>query len=145
MRAYILVLATIALVLALTSAPARAGSIDCTMNFSLSGWSLFYKTSSGIGTVKCNNGKSMKVKISAKGGGFTFGKTKIANGIGKFSEVDEIGDVIGSYGNAEAHAGAGKSASAQVVTKGKISLALSGKGEGWNLGVSFGKFTLSRP
>jgi hypothetical protein len=30
-----------------------------------------------------------------------------------------------------------------VVTKGDISLALSGKGEGWDLGVAFGNFIIS--
>ena len=42
-----------------------------------------------------------------------------------------------------AAAGAGKSAHAQVVTKGDISLALSGKGEGWDLGIAFGNFVIS--
>jgi hypothetical protein len=32
-----------------------------------------------------------------------------------------------------------------VLTKGTVSLALAGTGEGVNLGVSVGKFTISRP
>jgi hypothetical protein len=32
-----------------------------------------------------------------------------------------------------------------VLTKGTTSLALSGTGQGINLGVSVGKFTISRP
>lgn len=43
---------------------------------------------------------------------------------------------------ARAHAGAEKSADAQVVTKGSVSLALSGKGRSWNLGVAFGAFII---
>jgi hypothetical protein len=82
------------------------------------------------------------VKLRAKGGGLTFGKTKISNGIGKFSGVTGVRDVLGSYAEAEAHAGASKSAAAQVLTKGSVSLALSGKGEGWNLGVAFGAFII---
>ena len=126
------------------SAPAyAAGSIDCELHFSMSGWSAFYKHSTGTGTVTCDNGKSMKVKISAKGGGITFGKSSIENGLGKFTEVYAIEDIIGGYATAEAHAGANKSASARVVTKGPISLALSGKGRGWDLGVAFGNFIIS--
>jgi hypothetical protein len=83
------------------------------------------------------------VSIRSKGGGLTFGKTRIENGIGEFSGVRDIHDIPGTYGAAEAHAGAGKSAHAQVVTKGDISLALSGKGEGWDLGVAFGNFIIS--
>ena len=112
------------------------------MTFQLSGWSVFYKTASGSGTVRCSNGQSLQVKLRAEGGGLTFGKTKISNGIGKFSGVGNVRDVLGHYANAEAHAGAQRAADAQVMTKGKVSLALSGKGEGWNLGVAFGAFII---
>jgi len=47
-----------------SSTPSTSGSaktISCHMNFSLSGWSLFYKTSSGKGTVKCSNGQTLPV------------------------------------------------------------------------------------
>jgi hypothetical protein len=128
-----------------TAAPsARAiGPVDCKLHFSMSGWSAFYKTMSGSGTISCDNGQSMAVDIRSKGGGITFGKTRIENGVGDFSGVRDIHDIPGTYGAAEAHAGAGKSAHAQVVTKGDISLALSGKGEGWDLGVAFGNFIIS--
>lgn len=123
---------------------ARAADVSCKMTFQLSGWSLFYKTASGSGTVRCSNGQSLHVRLRAKGGGLTFGKTKINNGIGKFSGISNVRDVLGHYANAEAHAGAQRSADAQVLTKGNVSLALSGKGEGWNLGVAFGAFIIER-
>lgn len=126
----------------LLGTPARADDISCKMNFQLSGWSVFYKTAKGTGTIHCSNGQTLRVKLRAKGGGLTFGKTKISNGIGKFSGVNSVRDVLGHYANAEAHAGAEKSATAQVLTKGNVSLALSGKGEGWNLGVAFGAFII---
>jgi hypothetical protein len=84
----------------------------------------------------------MHVRLRAKGGGLTFGKTTIDHGIGKFTGVNSISDIKGHYANAEAHAGAEKSADAQVVTKGNVSLALSGKGRGWNLGIAFGAFII---
>lgn len=123
-------------------APARSADISCRMDFQLSGWSVFYKTASGSGTVRCSNGQSLNVKLRAKGGGLTFGKTTITDGVGKFSGVRNVRDVLGHYANAEAHAGAEKAAAAQVLTKGNVSLALSGKGEGWNLGVAFGAFII---
>ncbi|OOG37489.1 hypothetical protein B0E51_16710 [Rhodanobacter sp. C05] len=127
----------------LAGTPARAGDISCKMSFQLSGWSVFYKTASGSGTVRCSNGQSLHVKLRAKGGGLTFGKTRISNGIGKFSGISNVRDVLGHYANAEAHAGVeDKAAAAQVLTKGNVSLALSGKGEGWNLGVAFGAFII---
>ncbi len=134
---------TLALCLALAASPAAmAGSLTCKMTYNLSGWSAFYKTASGTGNVSCNNGQRLSVKIETKGGGLTFGKYKIRNGFGEFANVDDIRDVLGSYATAEAHASAANSASAQAMTNGKVSLALSGKGKGWSLGVAFSKFTI---
>ena len=92
----------------------------------------------------CDDGKSIPVKIRAKGGGLTFGKTKITDGTGEFSGVYKIDEVLGTYAASEAHAGASKSTNAMAMTKGNVSLALAGKGEGWDLGVAFGKFVIER-
>jgi hypothetical protein len=128
--------------LILSPAAMAGGDLTCKMDYSLSGWSAFYKTASGTGTVTCSNGQSLSVRIKTKGGGVTFGKYKIVNGFGEFANVGDIRDVLGSYASAEAHASAEKSASAQAMTNGEVSLALSGKGKGWSLGVAFSKFTI---
>lgn len=132
--------------LLMIAAPAAQAQrlLDCEMTFSMSGWSAFYKTSSGTGTIRCSNGELMHVKISSKGGGLSFGKSRIEGGHGEFAGVQRIADVLGTYVTAEAHAGAVKSAKAQVMTKGEVSLALTGKGEGFDVGVAFGKFTISK-
>jgi hypothetical protein len=125
--------------------PARAAATTvCEMRFTLSGWSAIYKTASGLGTVTCDNGEKAKVNLNAKGGGLTAGKYKIRDGYGKFSEVANIEELFGSYAQASAEAGAVKSSGASVLTKGDVSLALAGSGTGVNLGVSFGKFTITR-
>jgi len=139
--------ASLALLLAtaLLAAPAHAaGNIDCELRFNLSGWSIFYKTATGNGTITCDNGASIPVKISAKGGGLTVGKSTVSDGHGKFTGAYSLNDLIGTYGGAEVHAGASRSSNAQVVTKGDISLALAGTGRGWDLGVGFGKFVIER-
>ena len=128
-----------------SAAPVQAAAdVKCSMTFTMSGWSAFYKTASGSGAIKCSNGEAMTVKLSAKGGGLTVGKSTIEDGKGEFSGVKSIGEVLGSYVAAEAHAGAVKSAKAQVMTKGEVSLALSGTGRGWDLGIAFGKLTISQ-
>lgn len=138
-------LSVLAALLATTSSPsqAAAANVDCKLSFNMKGWSAFYKTASGSGTITCSNGQSMQVKLSARGGGLTVGKSSIEDGRGEFSAVANIDELLGSYVAAEAHAGAVKSAKAQVMTKGEVSLALSGTGRGWDLGIAFGKLTIS--
>jgi hypothetical protein len=131
------------LVLVSVGASAALGLTKCQMDFNLSGWSAFYKTASGSGTITCDDGQKAAVKVRTKGGGLTVGKSKVA-GHGKFSEVADINDVFGSYAAAEAHAGAGPSKAAQAMTKGPVSLELTGSGQGVDLGFSFGSFTITK-
>jgi hypothetical protein len=118
--------------------------LDCKLKFSLSTWSVIYKHSEGSGIVTCENGKSMRVSIVAKGAGLTVGKSHVDGGTGRFTDVHRLGDVFGSYAQAEAHVGVVKSGTAQVLTKGTVSLALAGAGEGVDLGIDVGEFTLTR-
>ncbi|HEU4486871.1 MAG TPA: hypothetical protein VFR96_15390 [Povalibacter sp.] len=141
--ALILVASSMAIGLPLMSQAADA-EVKCHMTFEMSGWSAFYKTSSGTGQVRCTNGQTASVKLEAKGGGLTVGKSSIENGQGEFSGVKGISEIFGSYVAAEAHAGAVKSSKASVMTKGEVTLALSGTGRGWDLGVAFGKLTISQ-
>ncbi|WCE05087.1 hypothetical protein [Pseudoxanthomonas sp. JBR18] len=127
-----------ALSLAAFAAPSYART-TCHLDFKMSGWSAFYKTSEGTGRVTCDDGESMPVKVSAKGGGLTVGKSTI-EGTGEFTEVRNLNEVLGSYATAEAHAGAEKSSKAQVMTKGEVSLSLAGTGKGWDVGIAFGAF-----
>jgi hypothetical protein len=116
----------------------------CHMDFSLNGWSIFYKTAEGNGRVTCSNGEHADVKINVTGGGLSFGKMEILDGKGTFSDVLSIDEIFGGYIAAEAHAGAGKSAQASVYTKGTISLAITGTGRGVNIGIDFGKLEISK-
>ncbi len=130
--------------IAVAPAGALAQTTVCRMDYTLKGWSAFYKTSKGSGTITCDNGQTATAKISAKGGGLTAGRSEVREGNGKFSEVSDIRELFGTYASATAAAGAVKSSEAQALTKGEVSLALAGKGTGVELGVSFGKFTITR-
>jgi len=125
-------------------ASAASANLDCKMKFSLTGWSLIYKHAEGHGIVTCEDGTSMPVEISAKGGGLTVGKSHIDNGNGRFTDVHSINDVLGTYAQGDASAGAVKAGTAQILTKGTVSLALAGEGEGVELGLSVGGFTISK-
>ena len=117
---------------------------NCDMTYSLKGWSAVYKTAKGDGTITCTNGDSAKVEISVKGGGLTFGKTDIYNGKAEISGVQSINDVFGSYATASAHAGVVKAGAVAVMTKGNVSIALAGAGEGMDVGIDFSDFTIRK-
>ena len=123
---------------------ASGDTINCEMDFTLSGWSAFYKTANGHGTVTCDNGQRMNVELDVKGGGLTAGAYKINDGHGNFNGVRNIREVLGSYAQATAHAGAVKSSHAAVLTKNNVTLTLTGTGNGWNVGVGFSGFTIKQ-
>jgi len=129
--------------LAVVCGPTLAtNATKCRMKFDMKSTAVFYKKGNGSGTISCENGQSAEVTITTHGGGITFGKNEIVGGKGVFSEVHDIGELFGAYGQAEASAGAQKSAGANAMWKGDVSLAISGTGKGVSIGFSFGKFKI---
>ena len=129
---------------AFAALPANAGNLECRMHFDLSSWSLIYKHASGEGKVTCADGSTMNVKIRANGGGLTVGKSTVKDGVANFTDLESIADVPGTYVAADATAGVPKSGTVQVMTKSNASMALSGAGKGFGLGVSIGGMTLEK-
>ena len=136
----------VALAAALAGATAAFGedtpALECTMTFQLEGWSAIYERADGSGTVRCSDGTSMPVVVHARGAGLTVGKSTIRNGTGKFADVRRISQVPGSYVQGDLHLGVAKSAAAEVLTNGRVSLALAGSGAGYDLGIGIADFTI---
>jgi hypothetical protein len=146
MRALRTVMIPAAVVVALMAAgsvPAADRDLKCTLTFQLKTWSIIYKSAAGSGTIHCSNGQSLRVRLSAKGGGLTAGMSTEA-GAGEFSAVADLDALLGGYAALQAHAGAVNSVQAQVMTKGEVSLALTGKGHGWSLGVDLSELKIER-
>jgi hypothetical protein len=116
---------------------------SCKMVFNIKGWSLGIASSKGEGTISCDNGQTAEVSLDSKAVGFTVGKSAIRGGQGSFSPVSDIKELYGDYGALKAHAGAGSSSgAASVLTRGEVSLSLSGAGQGVDLGVSIGRLAV---
>jgi hypothetical protein len=128
-------------VLPASAAFAAAAPVKCHLTYELAGWSAIYQHATGSGHVVCDNGQRAAVTLSIHGGGLTAGKFRVS-GRGDISNVYTIHDVFGSYAQAGASAGAVNSGTAQVLTKGTTSIALTGTGEGVNLGVAVDKFDI---
>jgi len=123
--------------------PAAAqGMTSCTMTYRMNGWSFVYKQYDGVGHISCSNGQRAQVGLSSKSIGFTIGKSEI-EGIGVFSDVRNLNEIYGSYATLGGHAGMTKSVDGQVLTSGEISLVLSGKGRGVDIGVTLGALIIS--
>ena len=120
----------------------NAEALTCKITYDIKGWSIFYKEYKGTGFVSCNNGQRASVSIVSRGGGLTIGKSQINKGRGSFSSLLHINEIYGTYIALNAHAGASASVEAQVMTKGEVSLALSGNGRGVDLGVALSGFSI---
>jgi hypothetical protein len=146
-RSGAIAIATVASLVLLVAPAAFASDAkkDCDMTYTLKGWSAVYKTAKGEGTITCSNGQTAQVEISVHGGGLTFGKTEIYNGKAEISGVKSIDEIFGSYATASAHAGVVKEGAVEVMTKGTVSIALAGSGEGVDVGIDFSKFDIRKP
>lgn len=113
----------------------------CTMTYKLEGFSLAYKQYDGTGEVSCRNGQKAKVKLSSKSIGFSIGYSVI-EGEGFFTDVKHISEVYGNYISLGNHFGFKNSVDRQILTRGEISLALRGKGKGFDIGVTIGDLSI---
>ena len=139
----VLLLAGVTALLPLTAHAAEVkANVECTMKFELKGWSVFFEDATGHGVVTCSNGQKADVHLKVQGGGLSFGKFNVLDGSGTFSDVTSIDQIYGGYLAATAEAGAGKSGTASVYTKGVVSLALAGTGQGMEIGFDFGKLEI---
>jgi hypothetical protein len=127
---------------AVTPAKAEEAATKCHMTFSTTGWAAIYKKADGRGTVRCDNGQTATVIIHVRGGGLTAGKFSIEGGKGEFTNVKGIHEIYGEYASGGANAGVVKSAESAAMTKGEVSLAVTGTGRGFNLGVDLSKFEI---
>ena len=48
------------------TASAADADLSCKLHYSLTGWSLIYKHSTGAGTIRCENGQTLRVHVAAK-------------------------------------------------------------------------------
>ncbi len=126
----------------LFSFPVNAQMVSCRLTYSVKGWSIFYKEYKGSGAVHCSNGQSANVAIIIRGGGLTLGKSEINKGKGRFSGVFNVNEIYGDYIALDVHAGVTASAEAQVMTKGEVSLAISGIGRGVDFGAALSVFSI---
>jgi len=117
---------------------------DCKLTYHLKGWSFVYKEYRGAGQVNCINGQFADVTIVSRSAGFTLGRSEIDHGEGLISAVNDINEVFGTYVLLEGHAGATKSIEGTLMTKGIVSLVLTGRGRGIDLGITLGAFSIAR-
>ena len=143
-RSHLIVALCAVVTLLFVASPALAKPTRCHLSYDVEGWSVFYKVARGTGQIKCADGQSSNVRISAHGGGISFGTEGVKGGRGRFSGTERIADLYGTYIEIGAHAGVGRgnSVDARAMFKGSKRLSLTGIGSGINLGFAIGGFTI---
>lgn len=114
----------------------------CHIQYTVAGWSAIYQHALGNGRVTCSDGEHAAVRISLIGGGLDAGNSHTA-GSGVIAPVSSIKDVFGNYAEKGASAGAVKSGTAELLTKGAIVLTLKPSGAGKSLGVPVETFSIA--
>jgi len=117
---------------------------NCNIQYTLKGWAAFYKTYEGTGTVSCPSGRSVKVNLSLKGGGFTFGAYEITNGKGFLRGINKMEDIYGGSFMMDGDAGFGKVVEGRWAPRGVRTRTFSGKGTGYNLGFALGSLRITK-
>ncbi|WP_101927515.1 MULTISPECIES: hypothetical protein [Luteimonas] len=107
-----------------------AEPISCELAFAADDWSPQRQAARGSGTVRCNDGRSLPVRISMKGvERVQVGEPRIRAGAGSFAGVTDPRDVIGGYA-----AQRGDSGPNLILRKGAVALRVTGTGAWWNQG-----------
>ncbi len=132
----------VALLFVLSFSAQAVEYMTCHLRYQLEGWSFLYKDYRGSGMITCENGQSAQVRVLSRGGGLTIGKSEIDDGTGVVTTVRDISEVYGDYVYLDTHAGLTRSAEVVVMTKGEVSLALTGLGRGVDIGASIGVFSI---
>ena len=121
---------------------ASSEMISCRLKYDLKGWAFVYQTAKGSGLITCSDGQKVDVSIVAHGVGAALGTFDVTGGKGAFSAVRDIRDLYGTYAEATANAGVGRSGGARAMVKLRASLSLAGTGQGVNVGVALGGFSI---
>lgn len=138
-------LAAAAFATASTPLPATDHRLECRLSFTVRQWSPQQAAATGAGMVTCTNGSAMLVIVSARGPGIAAGRWDITDGRGTFAHVARIEDIPGSYAAIEGDIGVSAAGTVQALTKGGVSLRLSGKGRGFSAGIAIRDFSISLP
>lgn len=118
--------------------------IKCEMEFSMKGWAALYRTASGSGTITCSNGETIDVELESRGFGLAAGEAEVSDARGVFSPVAKTEQLLGTYIGRSAVAAAGAADAAGAFTKGDVSLAVYGEGEGKGLAAGGARVTIKR-
>lgn len=115
------------LLLALLPLGASAGdATTCELRFAASDWSPQYRVARGLGTLECDDGRRMPVRVSVKGGDRAL---RIDSASASFSGVRDPRDVIGAY-----TASGDTNGPHRAMRKGNVQLRVTATGTWWQQG-----------
>ena len=119
-----------------------ASDLACTVTFGLSTQAVPNKPSEGSGVVTCDDGPSLRVHIAARGTGLDDATSMVGGASGTFTRVYSVAEVLGTFTDADvARTGTDD---AQILSKDRVTLTLSGGNGHADLGSGVSEFVLTR-
>ncbi len=103
----------------------------CELAFASTNWWPLYRGFTGDGTVRCHDGRSLRVHVVAKGHGMDIDHWKIVHGRGRYSQVAGIDDTLGHFVRTRDGTRLVKDRRATVAESARPHLALAGRGNGF--------------
>ncbi|WP_159680375.1 hypothetical protein [Luteimonas sp. 9C] len=98
----------------------------CELAFTAGDWSARHRTARGIGELRCDDGRTLPVRVSVKADGGD--ALRIDAGAASFSGLEDPRDVIGAY------VASGEAGDDLAMRKGSIALRVTATGDWWHQG-----------
>lgn len=103
----------------------------CELAFSSRSWWPLYRGFTGDGTVRCHDGRSVRVHVIAQGHGLSIDHWKIEHANGRYSQLTSMDDALGHYVRTRDGARLVKDGRGDAPESARPHLALVGRGVGF--------------
>lgn len=103
----------------------------CELAFASTQWWPLYRGFTGEGTIRCRDGRSLRVHVVAQGRGLSIDHWMIAHGTGRYSQLASMDDALGHFVRTRDGARLVKNGRAIAAESARPHLALAGRGNGF--------------
>lgn len=104
----------------------------CELTFASTTWWPLYRGFTGEGTIRCRDGRSLRVHVVAQGHGLSIDHWRIAHGTGRYSQLASMDDALGHFVRTRDRTHLVRDGRATAPENVRPRLALAGQGQGFD-------------